>query len=153
MRYVKAILIAAVLLWAQPTAAHPHIFARYHVDIAPGDAGYVNLHFTFKVHEILSPLLTPGDTQLLAKDMMVNLQQHPFYLYLDMDGEALGSQMVRFTPAGSDGNDKFYNFDVSLPDSFQSFGFSLYDPQYFVSVQQDSPDAVNAKIDKVKCSV
>jgi ABC-type uncharacterized transport system substrate-binding protein len=152
--YARAILVIALLfIWTLPAAAHPHIFVRYNVTIAPGDAGFINLHFTFKVREMASPFLTPGDQPLLARDMLVNLEQHPFFIYLDIDGTALGRQTVHLSANSESGRDKIYSFDLALPATFGSFGFALYDPTYFVLVTQDGASAVTAKVDGLSCSV
>jgi len=146
-------LIVLVLAWPVPALAHPHIFVRYNVTMAPADKGFVKLHFTFKINAPPNPLLTPGvqsaDNPQLQRDMLANLAAHPFYIYLDMDGENLGRQEVRPTLSGGE----MYVFDLTLPATNGNFGFSLYDPEYFVTVSQDGADAVKVKLDKITCAV
>jgi len=122
-------------------SAHPHIFARYRVTIGPGEKSYNNLHFTFTFQGVPNPILTPGtpanDQQQIKPDMLANLNEHPFYLYLDMDGQSVGRQQVRPVPvAGDTGKDKTYVFDLTVPVMVKNFAFALYDPTYFSKMTQ-----------------
>jgi ABC-type uncharacterized transport system substrate-binding protein len=152
-------LIFAFLVWPLPVLAHPHIFARYDVTIAPPEAGFIKLHFTFKIHALANPLLTPGpqsaDNPVLARDMMQNIAAHPFFIYLDMDGQNIGKQQVRLAPSGKTDTqgDQIFTFDLTLPDSIGTFGFALYDPTYFDSVWQEDAQALQVKWDKIACAV
>jgi ABC-type uncharacterized transport system substrate-binding protein len=153
LRRVRFLILAIILAWPHSALAHPHIFVRYDVSIAPADKGYIKLHFTLAINAPLNPLLTPGaqgaDAPQLERDMLANLAAHPFYIYLDMDGENLGRQEVRPVLSGNG----TYIFDLTLPDTKGQFGFSLYDPEYFVTVSQNGADAVKMKLDKTTCAV
>ena len=151
-RYLSLATLFFVLAGAQPAEAHPHIFIAYNVKLLPADAGYVKLHFAFKINALANPLLTPGtsaaDRPQLAKNMLANLSAHPFYLYLDMDGQDMGRQEVRPVPAEKEG---LYTFDLTLPATTKGLGFSLYDPEYFDDVRLDGPEAVQTKAGKLAC--
>jgi ABC-type uncharacterized transport system substrate-binding protein len=155
MNFRTIILILILIASASPALAHPHIFARYSVTIDPPENGFVKLHFTFTFQGVANPLITPGvvDNVQLNSDMLANLMAHPFYLYLDMDGQNIGQQTVRPVPAKSDGKEQIYIFDLTLPDSMQNFGFVLYDPTYFDSVWQTDAHSVDIKWDKMACMV
>jgi ABC-type uncharacterized transport system substrate-binding protein len=152
-RIIIIFAFAFCLAWPLPALAHPHIFVRYDVSIAPADKGFIKLHFIFKITAPPNPLLTPGagpaDNPQLQRDMLANLAAHPFYIYLDMDGENLGRQEVHPVPSGDD----VYVFDLTLPAANGNFGFSLYDPDYFVSVSQMGSDSVASKLGKIACAV
>jgi hypothetical protein len=151
-RLAFVVLLGLILIWSQPAQAHPHIFVRYDVSIAPADKGFIKLHFVLKITAPPNPLLTPsanGDNPQLQRDMLANITAHPFYIYLDMDGEDLGRQEVHPVPSGGE----TYVFDLNLPATEGSFGFSLYDPSYFVTVSQNGADSVTAKLAKTACSV
>ena len=155
MHIRRIILLAALILWPLPVLAHPHIFVRYDVVIASAESGFVKLHFTFKIRALANPLLTPGaqaaDKPLMQRDMLANLAAHPFFIYLDMDQQSIGRQMVRPSAAAQDGNDQIFVFDLTLPDSVRSFSFALYDPDYFDSVWQTGADSVHVSWDKIAC--
>jgi len=158
MRACALFLFFLALLAAPQTAhAHPHIFAHYHVAIAPGESGYFNLHFTFTFQGVPNPILTPGnspDQPQLGQDMLANLVEHPFYLYLDMDGQNIGRQMVRpISVAQKNEKEKTYIFDLAIPATVKNFSFALYDPDYFVFVRTDGADAVTTKSLPVPCTV
>ncbi len=146
-----------VMAGARKAEAHPHIFARYSVTLSPVDSGFIKLHFVFKAHSVANPFLTKnaqvGDVPVLTQDMFNNLQQHPFFFYLDLDGKPLGQQGVKLVVEGSSGDDQLYSYDVLVPDGLGSFGFSLYDPSYFDAVSLESPDSVAVKLNKITCSV
>ena len=139
------LLVGAFLAGATSAEAHPHLFARYKVVLAPADAGYINLHFIFTVHSAANPLRIPdtqsGDMPPLTNDMLGNFQEHPFFLYLDMDGKAQGQQQVELVAENSTDSDPAYGFDLTLPDTLKNFGFVLYDSSYFDFVSLDSADA------------
>ncbi len=148
-----------VLGWlpAMPVQAHPHIFVRYDVTIAKSDPGYIKLHFKFAIHDIANPLLSPdakiGDVPLLKKDMLANIAEHPFFLYLDINGKDMRQQVVELVSSQANGDDQTFTFDLVLPDGMKSFGFSLYDPTYFDTVWQNSTDSTDNKLTNMRCSV
>jgi ABC-type uncharacterized transport system substrate-binding protein len=155
MKFLIALLVMLFVTgFFSPALAHPHIFARYNVTITPAEKGFIKLHFTFTFQGVANPVITPGvvDTVQLDKDMLANLAAHPFFLYLDMDGQSIGQQTVHLVPVKSDGKEQVYEFDLELPDSMQNFGFALYDPTYFDSVWQTDANSVVVKWDKIACT-
>jgi len=147
---ILALVFAASAV--SPALAHPHIFARYNVTIAPSETGFINLHFVFTFQGVANPVITPGtvDTVQLGNDMLANIITHPFFIYLDMDGQSIGQQTVKPMITKDGGA---YTFDLTLPDSTQTFGFALYDPSYFDSVWQADAKALTVKLDKFACTV
>ena len=151
------LLVAAFLVGAKSAEAHPHLFARYKVVLTPADAGYINLHFTFKAYSAANPLRIPdtqsGDAPLLTNDMLGNFQEHPFFLYLDFDGKAQGQQQVELVAENSADRDPAYSFDRILPDTLKNFGIALYDSSYFDFVSLDGADSVIVKVNGLSCAV
>ncbi len=151
-----ALFLVAVLAGASSAQAHPHLFARYKVEVTPADAGFINLHFSFKAHSAANPLRIPdaqaGDTAPLTDDMLRNFQEHPFFLYLDFKGKPQGRQEVTLTAQESKDGAPTYGFDLVLPDTLKDFGFAVYDESYFDFVSLDGAEAVSVKVEGLNCT-
>jgi ABC-type uncharacterized transport system substrate-binding protein len=143
------ILSLSFLVLATPVQAHPHIFARYEVEIAEKDKANVHLHFTFTIHNVVVPHPLFHDQQI--DNLFEALHEHPLLLFLDLNGRAVGQQEVEITHAGGTDSEPVYTYDMDIP-ADMSFGFSIYDPEYYDSVSLVGADAVKLKVGNLACS-
>ncbi|MGB9154300.1 MAG: DUF1007 family protein [Alphaproteobacteria bacterium] len=143
----------ALLLTAQPAMAHPHIFVKYEVEITRKDKDNFGLHFIFKMHNVVTPNPLYMDQSPVTENLIEALGQHPFYLFMDMDGHMLGQQNVDLTRAGGTDDEPVYTFDMDVPADTGSFGFSIYDSEYYDSVSLDGADALKIKVSSLTCSI
>ena len=153
---IRSFSINILLLWslllACPAHAHPHIFIKYNVTITKKSPDTYNLHFTFTVHNVvLNPMFK--DKVPPINDLIDALHQHPSYLNLDVNGRSLGQQSLEFTRLGGTDEDPTYVFDTEIPSGLQSFGFSIYDPEYYDTVTLAGADALKVEDKELNCAV
>ncbi len=150
--FYRFALLAVCMVLAQPAAAHPHIFAKYEVDITRKDENTYGLHFTFKVHNVVIPHPLFRDQQFVTDNLLEAIGQHPFYIFLDIDGHSLGQQNVELVRTGGTDDEPIYTFDMDVPANTDSFGFSIYDPEYYDAVSLSGADTLRVKAPKLNCS-
>jgi ABC-type uncharacterized transport system substrate-binding protein len=146
---VLRFMVCVVLV--QPAVAHPHIFAKYEIDIAQKDDAAYALHFTFRVRNVVTPNPLIRDQQYKTDNLLDAMAQHPIYIFLDVDGHPLGQQNVELTRTGETDHEPIYTFDMEIPASAGDFGFSIYDPEYYDAVSLAAADALRVKIVKLSC--
>lgn len=144
----KFILFLALILASAPAAAHPHIFAKYDVVVSPKDKDIIGLHFTFTVHNVLVSHPLFRDQQI--DNLFDALHQHPFLLFLDLDGRSLGQQDVELTRAGGTEEEPVYTYDMDVP-AGMSFGFAIYDPEYYDAISLAGADSITIKVPNLDC--
>ena len=151
MNYLKITSAAAFILGLpQPALAHPHIFVRYDVAIEPASAGYIKLHFTFKINAAAN-LLTPG-VQSAGQSAAwqprtcwpISPRIRSFFISIWMAKAWDGRKCATLS-----GHNDEYVFDLTLPDTGGNLSFALYDPEYFVSVSQNGEGAMAVKVDMI----
>lgn len=144
----KIILFLVLILVASPAIAHPHIFAQYDVVVSQKDKDTIGLHFTFTVHNVVVPHPLFRDQQI--DNLFDALHQHPFLLFLDLDGRSLGQQDVELTRAGGTEAEPVYTFDMDVP-AGTSFGFTIYDPEYYDAISLAGADSIAIKVPNLDC--
>jgi Protein of unknown function (DUF1007) len=142
-------MVCVVLV--QPAVAHPHIFAKYEIDIAQKDDAAYALHFTFRVRNVVTPNPLIRDQQYKTDNLLDAMAQHPIYIFLDVDGHPLGQQNVELTRTGETDHEPIYTFDMEIPAGAGDFGFSIYDPEYYDAVSLAAADALRVEIAKLSC--
>jgi ABC-type uncharacterized transport system substrate-binding protein len=148
--YQIALFMVCVVL-AQPAVAHPHIFAKYEVDITQKDDAAYALHFTFRVRNVVTPNPLIRDQQYKTDNLLDAMAQHPIYIFLDVDGRPVGQQNVELTRAGETDHEPIYTFDMEIPAGAGDFGFLIYDSEYYDAVALAGADALRVKIAKLSC--
>jgi ABC-type uncharacterized transport system substrate-binding protein len=142
---------ALIFILAQPALAHPHIFAKYEVEIGQkSDAAYA-LHFTFKVRNVApaNPLLR--NQPYVADNLLEAIARHPFYIFVDIDGYSVGQRNVDLAPVAKSDDELTYVFDMDIPATAQDFGFSIYDPEYYGAVSLAGAGALKVQIARLNC--
>jgi len=148
----RIVLLVSLLLVSQPAFAHPHIFVKYDVDITQQDKDNLGLHFTFKMHNVVTshPLFRERAVDGNLLDAIIH---HPFYLFLDMNGHSLGQQKVELARDGGTDDEPIFTFDMDVAADTGNFGFSIYDPEYYDAVSLDGADAVKMNVSSLACSI
>ncbi len=148
----KIILFLVVILMAHPAMAHPHIFVKYGVDVTEKDSNTFDLHFTFRMHNVITPHPLFREPQALDGTLTDALVQHPFYFFLDINGHPLGQQNVEMARAGGTEDEPIYTFDMEVPADAGNFGFTIYDPEYYDAVSLDGAVSLTIKAKNLICS-
>lgn len=148
----KPIFFIVLMLIAQPAQAHPHIFVKYDVEIGQKDKSTLVMHFTFRMHNIVTPNPLFRDQQQVTGNLLADLGQHPFYLYPDINGYPLGQKNVDLIRAGGTDDEPIYTFDWNVPTDAESFGFELYDPEYYDSISLNGGDALEVEVNSLTCA-
>jgi ABC-type uncharacterized transport system substrate-binding protein len=145
----KILVVLVLTLAASPAMAHPHIFAKYDVVVSQKDKDTIGIHFTFKVHNVVVPHPLFQDQQI--DSLFDALHQHPFLLFLDLDGRTVGQQDVELARAGGTEDEPIYTFDMDVP-AGTSFGLSIYDPEYYDAISLAGADAITIKVENLVCA-
>ncbi|MGH6875638.1 MAG: DUF1007 family protein, partial [Aestuariivirgaceae bacterium] len=155
------LLAAAVLLFARPAAAHPHIWIEARSDVVFDDKGMiVALNHEWTMDEMYTEaaiegldvnrdgLYAPDELEALTKENIDSLKEYAYFTAMKAGTEPIAFGDV--TDAGQQWNSKRLKLHFRLPlktpvdPRKQKVFYRVYDPGFFIAVEFPGQEAVSS---------
>ena len=161
-------LAAALAIFAQPAAAHPHVWVTYETTVNYANGAVVGVSHIWTFDDMYTAMAVQGldknndgaytreELSELAKINMEGLKDFGYFTFAKLAGADL-----KFKPpedAWLEYNDGILKLHFSLPlekpvlAEAEGFNYSIYDPSFFIAFEPEKTEAVKVSSAPAGCS-
>lgn len=147
MRLLALLIAVALSAFAQPAAAHPHVFIAWQIEPQIENGAITTVKLQWRFDDLYSDLvlntidrdgdrkLSPTEIEALAKRTLANLTTVKFYARFTLDGAAWQAEKVEHFGARVEGDHVIYVFTLKLPAPAKAVSVASLDPEYYIEMR------------------